>query len=186
MDLIDISSIIVFTALLIFAVYLIYNFYICDNETCGAFIRAGNQGPRDSKVYALTILNNIYSDGIWPFGFICGLIISFLALWFINVKITVRTYAIVFIVSFFTTYFILSFLGHHYIRFLTAYVETYIEDYCGGVPNPTNNRDNVDDADGVNTVSFFEEEDGDVNGNMSESELSLNIGNSSDSVCFTD
>jgi hypothetical protein len=63
-------------------------------------------------------------------------------LWFLGVPITVRNYAIVFFVSFATTYFIIGFFGHHYLKPIAEYVSDYVEDHCPGSVEPA-----YDDAD---------------------------------------
>jgi hypothetical protein len=126
----DVLAIIAFIILLAASIYMLVSFYVCDNQTCKAFKQAENIAPRDTKEYVLSLLNELYNDGIWPFPYIGAAILTPLSLWFIGVPITVKTFAIVFLVSFIVIYFLFSFFGHHYIKFVSSYVSNYIDNNC--------------------------------------------------------
>lgn len=130
MLLIEIFAIIAFVILLIASVYMLVSFYVCDSQQCKAFKQAEDTAPRGSKEYAITLLGELYNDGIWPFPYIGAAILTPLSLWFIGVPITVKNFAIVFLVSFITIYFLFSFFGHHYVRFVSSYVANYIQTNC--------------------------------------------------------
>lgn len=133
MELIDILAIIVFVILLAASIYMLYNFYVCDRQQCKIFKQTDDKNypsGRDNKEYVLDVLNELYSDGIWPLPYIGASILTPLSLWFIGIPITVKNFAIMFVVSFIVIYFLFSFFGHHYIRFVTNYVSHYIQTYC--------------------------------------------------------
>ena len=127
MILIEVFAIIAFVVLLAASVWMLIDFYVCDNQDCKAFVQAEKAAPRASKQYVLTLLKELYNDGIWPFPYIGAAILTPLSLWFINAPITVQNFAIVFLVSFITIYFLFSFFGHHYVRFVSLYTSNYIQ-----------------------------------------------------------
>jgi hypothetical protein len=135
MLLIEVVAIIAFFVLLGAAIYMIVSFYVCDNQTCQAFIQSEKTATPGTKQYVLNLLDELYNDGIWPFPYIGAAILTPLSLWFLGKPITVKDFAIVFLVSFITIYFLFSFFGHHYIKFITNYVSDYIDNNC---PNPDN------------------------------------------------
>jgi hypothetical protein len=145
---------IVFVILLIVAICFIVSFYVCDGYNCKAFTVAENEAPRGTKEYALALLNELYNDGIWPLPYVASAIITPLILWLLCVPMTVRAFAIVFLVSWIFIYFAFSFLGHHYIRFISMYVSDYIQGACPGVPPtrqlPTYNEDENEDNNNDN------------------------------------
>lgn len=128
------AAIFFFLSILVIALLLIYNIYLCDGQTCKPFTIASNTGVRGSREYTISIVNSIYDDGIWPFPYIAAAILTPLSLWFLNVPITIQNFAIMFFTSFAVIYFIFSFLGHHYVRYLTGYVTSYIEEFCPVLP----------------------------------------------------
>jgi len=133
MELIDILAIITFVILLISAVWMLYNFYICDGHKCKAFNDAANVAEPGTKQYIITLLDQMFNDGIWPIPYIGAAILTPLCLWFLGVPITVRNFAILFFVSFVTIYFMFGFFGHHYIRPIASYVTEYVRNSC---PDP--------------------------------------------------
>lgn len=130
MILIEVLAIVAFLILLFFSIYMIISFYVCDTHTCKAFKMAGEKGPKDSKPYVISLLNELFNDGIWPFPYVGAAIITPLSLWFIGAPLTVRTFAIMFLVSFIVIYFLFSFFGHHYLRFISSYTTDYINNSC--------------------------------------------------------
>lgn len=136
MLLIEVVAIIAFFVLLIAAIYMVLNFYVCDKNSCKAFNQADEVAQRGTKNYAIALLGEFYNDGIWPLPYIGAAILTPLSLWFIGVHITVRDFAIVFLVSFLTIYFLFSFFGHHYVKFISSYTSNYIENNC---PNDLSN-----------------------------------------------
>lgn len=126
-------AILAILVLLAASVYMLLNMYVCDNFNCKAFTDADEVAPRGSKEYTIALLNNLYNDGIWALPYIGAVVAAVLILWFIGVPVTVKTFAIVFLVSFIVMYFLFSFFGHHYIKFIANYVADYIEEDCPGV-----------------------------------------------------
>lgn len=127
MEVIDILAIITFVILLSAAIWMLINFYVCDSYNCKVFNDAAEKGSQGSKEYVLELLDGLFSDGIWPVPYIGAAILTPLALWFMGVDITVRSFAILFFISFATTYFIIGFFGHHYLRPIGDYVSDYID-----------------------------------------------------------
>lgn len=123
-------AIVSFLVLLAASVFMILQFYVCDNHNCKAFQEADEVAPRGTKDYVIALLNELYNDGIWPLPYIGAAIVAPLSLWLLGVPITVRNFAIVFLVSFIVIYFLFSFFGHHYVKFISNYVSNYIEDNC--------------------------------------------------------
>lgn len=123
-------AILAFFVLLGASLYVLISFYICDNQNCKAFNDAGAVATPGTKEYAITVLNGLYNDGIWPIPYIGASILTPLSLWLIGVPITVKTFAIVFLISFIVIFFMFGFFGHHYIKFIRNYVRDYIEDNC--------------------------------------------------------
>lgn len=121
-------AVVAFFVLLASALFMLWSFYICDNDSCKVFTDAGNDAPPGSKDYVLSLLNNTFRDGIWPLPYIGATILTPLSLWFLRVPITVLNFAIVFFISFATTYFVFAFFGHHYIRPITDYTANWIEE----------------------------------------------------------
>lgn len=147
-------AILAFFVLLFACVFMLVKFYVCDNENCKAFTDAEEEAQPGTKEYTLALLNNLYSDGIWALPYIGAAIIAPLSLWIIGIPITVRNFAVVFLISFFVTYFLFAFLGHHYVKFITSYVANYIEDNCPATSaNNTNNTNNTNDANNNSPVT---------------------------------
>ena len=126
MELIDILAIITFIILLGASLFMLYNFYICDNQNCKAFDQAEKSAPRGTSEYVVSLLGELCNDGIWPLPYIGASIITPLALWFLNIELTVRNFAILFFISFTVAYFTFSFFGHHYIKFVARYSADHI------------------------------------------------------------
>ena len=123
---IEILAIVTFVLLLGTAIYLLVTVYVCDGEKCKPFIEASYKGEKGSKEYVLSLLNEFHNDGIWPFPYIGAAILTPLFLWFVNVPINVRNFAIVFVTSFLVIYFLFSFMEHHYAHYITGYVSDYV------------------------------------------------------------
>lgn len=119
---------------------MLINFYVCDSQNCKAFNCASQKGATGSKEYTLALLGELYNDGIWPLPYIGAAILTPLSLWFIGVPITVLTFAKVFLVSFIVIYFLFSFFGHHYIKFISLYVSNYIQSNCPSSQGETLNE----------------------------------------------
>lgn len=132
--LVQIIAILAFFVLLGAAVYMIIMFYICDNHNCKAFNDAADVAPEETKEYTIALLDGLYSDGIWPLPYLGAAVLTGLSLWLIGQPITVRNFAIVFIISFIVIYFLFAYLGHHYINFISTYASNYIQNNC---PNTT-------------------------------------------------
>lgn len=132
MLLIDIAAIVVFFILLAGAVFMLIGFYVCDSRKCKAFEQSKETALPGTKPYLIALLSEMYNDGIWPFPYIGAAIATPLCIWFLGVPLTVRTFAIMFFVTFVVIYFMFTFFGHHYIRPISAYVSEYIQDVCPG------------------------------------------------------
>jgi len=131
-------TIIAFLFLLAASVFILVQMYICDNLNCKAFNDAGEVAAPGTKEYTIAVLGGLYSDSIWPFPFIGAAILSPLSLWILGVPITVKNFAIVFLISFLVIYFLFAFFGHHYIKFIANYVSEYIESNCPTVTTVAN------------------------------------------------
>jgi len=119
-----------FFILLIMCIIIIHGIYLCDNFTCVPFERAEKGGTPGTAAYTIALLEQLYADGIWPFAYISAAFATVLVLWYLNAPITIITFAIPFFIIFAATYFAFSFIGHHYIRFITQYAIDYIENNC--------------------------------------------------------
>ena len=126
----EILVVIAFWGLLAAALYMLITFYVCDHQTCKPFVQAGSAGPPGSQAYILSLLNEFGSDGMWPFPYIGAAILTPLSLWFVQIPITLKNFAIVFFTSFVIIYFMFAFFNHHYIRFISDYTEDYIRTSC--------------------------------------------------------
>lgn len=130
MEVVDVLAIITFVVLLVAAIWMLVNFYVCDNHSCKVFNDAGAVAEPGTQEYVIQLLDGLFGDGIWPVPYIGAAILTPISLWFMGIPITVRNYAILFFVSFATTYFIIGFFGHHYLRPIAEYVSDYVEDNC--------------------------------------------------------
>ena len=117
----EMVAVIAFLVLLLAAIFMTFTFYVCDGHTCPIFERASQAGAPGSVPYNVVLLQ-LYRDGVWPLPYIGAAILTPLALWFIEGRVTVRSFAILFFVSFVVNYFIFLFFGHHYIRPVTEEV----------------------------------------------------------------
>jgi hypothetical protein len=97
------------------AIYTLLSVYICDNHTCKAFKNASRVAPVGSPEYNKTLLQGLYSDGMWPLAFIGAMIGAFFSIWLVGGSMTIVTYAILFLVWFLVLYFMFSFTVHHYV-----------------------------------------------------------------------
>lgn len=107
---------------------MIYTFYVCDSHTCKPYKQAENKGAPGTKTYTLALLNELYNDGIWPYPYIGATIIAPLILWFVDVELTMKNFAIIFFICFVVIYFLFSFFGHHYLRIISTSASDYIND----------------------------------------------------------
>lgn len=139
----EILLIIAFLALLGASIYMIYTFYICDDQTCKPFDVAASKAPLGSREYVKSLLFELYNDGIWPMPYIGSAILTPLCLWLLGLPLNIKTFAILFFVSFVVIYFIFSFFGHHYIRPISTYVMSYVERSCDELPGVTISSNNV-------------------------------------------
>jgi len=132
MNAFEVILVLAFFVVLIIAICFVVSFYVCDGYNCKAFTCAESQAPRGTKEYAIALLGEMFNDGIWPLPYIAAAIITPFALYFLCVPMTVRAFAIVFLVCWLFAYFAFSFIGHHYVRFITLYVSEYITNSCPG------------------------------------------------------
>lgn len=138
--------IVAFIVLLLASVWVTFQFYVCDSHNCKSFNEADNAGPRGSKEYVIALTAALYADGIWPLPYIGATILTLLALWLLWIPITVRNFAIIFIVSFLVIYFLFAFFGHHFIKFTSNYIIDYIENSCPGTDTPTADNGSPDEV----------------------------------------
>lgn len=124
---IQIGLMIAYFSLLIFAIYMLATFYICDNKNTQQFIEAEKQGPIGSKKYILSLVESLCADGLWPFAYISAAILTPISLYLMNIAITVYHFAILFLISFMTIYFIFLYFAHHYIHFIKLTIIDYIK-----------------------------------------------------------
>ena len=142
MELIDILAIITFIILLFAALWMLAEFYICDRNNCKAFQEADRKAERGTLDYCYALLHEFFNDGIWPLPYIGSAILTPLSIWFLGIEMTVRNFAIIFFVSFATTFFILGFFLHHYVRPIQEYLDQCFNEFC-----PATNNANVTYAD---------------------------------------
>ena len=143
-------DIIVVLALLIMlsaAIYMILTFYICDDQTCKAFVIANNEEERGTVAYNIELLNNIFIDGVWPIALIGSLIASFFSMWLGGGNMTIANYFIMFFINFLVIYFTFNFSIHHYLQPILAYVK---ENYLPNGPNGPNDPTNPNGSNGKN------------------------------------
>lgn len=145
LDIVCFSLIIIFIILLASAIFMLVNFYICDRHACKAFVEANTRmediaiandptiqrstepikSPmafQASAEYIIALMGELYNDGIWPIPYIGSAILTPLSLFIMKIPITVYNFTILFLISFFVIYSMLSFFGHHYVRIITGYV----------------------------------------------------------------
>lgn len=137
-------AILSFFVLLFSSIFLITQVYWCNDLNCKAFTDAEKEAHPETKEYTLVLLNNLYSDGIWALPYIGAAIAAPLSLWILGIPITVKNFAIVFLITFLVIYFLFAFFGHHYVKFITNYVANYIEDNC-----PATSIKDVDNANNI-------------------------------------
>lgn len=148
MELIEIFTIVSFLTLLFASIYMLLSFYVCDKQTCKAFNQAADYGEKGSTAYVIALLGELYNDGIWPFPYIGAAVLTVFSLWFVGAALTVKNFAIMFFISFITIYFLFSFFGHHYVRFIAQYTTDYIRNNCPDTSArrlPTYNEDELVD-----------------------------------------
>lgn len=128
------------------AIFLLVNIYIADGGTSKPFQDALKAGTKGSKPYTLALLNAFWADSVWPIFYISSAILTPIALYIMQIPITVYNFTILFLISFMVTYFIFLFLCHHYIKFIKNQIAEYIEDNCPDDPVLNNiNNDNKND-----------------------------------------
>ena len=125
-----IALIIIYFLLLIVAIFMIISFYICDNNTCKIFTDAEAEELPGTREHVIYLMNHVYRDGTWPLDYIGASIISAFTIWFIHDVISVKLFALVFIVSFITIYFVMAFFFHHYLRPIIEYNLDFIKNSC--------------------------------------------------------
>ena len=130
----EVLVLIAFSMLLFTAIYLFVDFYVCDTYSCKAFRTSSYKTTAGTADYTLSLLSEVFNDGIWPVPYIGAAILTPLCLWILSVPITILTFSTMFLISFLVIYFMLSFFGHHYIRPITTYVSSCIQDNCPSVP----------------------------------------------------
>lgn len=123
---VQIGLIIAFFALLVLSIVLLKNFYICDKHNTVPFIEAAKKGKVGSKEHTLFIIESLCNDGMWPLPYISAAILTPIALFIMQMPITVYYFTILFLISFLSFYAILLFFTHHYIQFIKNIVIDYI------------------------------------------------------------
>lgn len=136
----EILAVIAFLILLIAAIMMVINFYACDHMNCKAFNQASEKATEGTDEYTLALLSETYNDGLWPLPYIGAAILTPLCLWFVNAELTIKNFAVMFLISFLVIYFISSFFGHHYIKPIARYVSSYIAE-PGPKLQPQNNNE---------------------------------------------
>jgi hypothetical protein len=159
----------IFFILLCFAIYMIIYFYVCDNQTCKAFITS-QKYPANSKEQALSLLNETGNDGIWPFALIGSSIIIALDFWLLDQKFTVKAFTIAFLVGFIVIYCLFSFYAHHYIKPINKKVaEIILNTGDSGSPTTDKPEDSPDSTgDSVDSKEKME--------NATEDKIVKNVG----------
>jgi len=132
----QVIAVITFFVLLGAALYMLNSFYICDSHNCKSFIDAGKKGATGTKEFNVALLRTLHNDGIWCLPYIGAAISTFFALWFLNAPITIINFAITFFVTFATFYFIISWMGHHYVKVIANYSANFIETNVCFVDDP--------------------------------------------------
>lgn len=127
----------IYILLLACAVYIIYTYYICNDYTCIPLEIAESKAPVGSKEYINYLLMELSNNDMWAFPYIAATIITPLCLWGLCIPITLRTFAVLFVISFIVGYFMISIIGHQYIRPLTRSVIKYVEDNSNDSPGIT-------------------------------------------------
>ena len=125
---INIGIIIVYILLLFVAIWELVTQNICDNQTCGVFIRALEKNGTKNQV--LYLLDKLGEDSIWPFSYISSSIIAFLLFAILPVNLTFISFVITFLIIFLTFYCIFSFLFFHYILPIKKFIIDYIRNNC--------------------------------------------------------
>lgn len=132
--LVQIFLIIWFFVMLAVAIFLLVNIFICDGCSSKPFEDALKVGPKGTKEYTLALLSNLCSDSIWPLLYISSSILTPIALYIMQVPITVYNFTILFLISFMVTYFIFLFFCHHYVKFIKNDIADFIEKNCSDTP----------------------------------------------------
>lgn len=122
----QILAIIAFFALLVFSLILLNAFFICDNSRCESYSDAAEAGSPGSKEYTESLLNSIGGSGIWPIAFISTAISTGFIMLILQIPITIRVFAVIFLITFLSFYAIMSFIAHHYLEVMKVTINDYI------------------------------------------------------------
>jgi hypothetical protein len=118
--------ILTFVILLIMAIVLLLITYICDNQACKPFNEAFQQ-PTKKKIM-LKLLDNLAEDGIWPYAYISSSILAAIFFSTLPIQLTVKLFALAFLLTFIVFYAIMGFFIHHYIKPIKRYIMDYINE----------------------------------------------------------
>ncbi len=125
-----ITLILVYIILLIFAIFLLCNGFICDEHTCRPMVEAKKKN-KTLKKEQLHLLDNLCQEGLWPFAYIASSILCGLFFSILPMILDIRTYTVVFLVTFLVFYCIMGFFIHHYVVPIKKYVMNYINEMDG-------------------------------------------------------
>ena len=152
--------ILAFLILLAAGIFLVVTVYVCDGQQCKAFKEATKKGETGTVDYTTGLLAEIGNDGVWPLPYIGSVIVAALCMWFLRIKVTVMNYAVLFLVTFVTNYFLFSFYNHHYLKPIVNYSISFINNNCDAIvtQNDIENVGNVDVVEeNVENVDVVEE-----------------------------
>lgn len=141
---------IIFLIVFLIALLLICMIYVCDTYECKPFNVANTTAPPGTQDYVLTLLTELFNDGIWAFPFIGATIATLISLLLLGVPLTIKNFTIMFLVVFIVTYFLFSFFGHHYIKPQTEYIANYIEHNCENTYQKLTNQEVSFNDNGIN------------------------------------
>ncbi len=119
--------IIVYVTLLIFAVILLLGGYICDGHTCRPMVEA-KEKTKTEKKEQLYLLDHLCEEGIWPFAYIASSILCGLFFTIFPIMLDVKTFTIIFLITFIVFFAIMGFFIHHYVIPIKRYMRQFIED----------------------------------------------------------
>lgn len=125
---INIGIIIIYIILLAVAIWELVTQNLCDNQSCGVFIRAFEK--IGSKNQILYLLDKLGEDSVWPFAYISSSIVAFLLFAILPICLTFPYFVVTFLIVFITFYCIMSFLIHHYFIPIKKFIIEYIENNC--------------------------------------------------------
>ena len=124
----SVGLIIVYVLLLILAIYLLLNGFICDDHTCRPMMDAKAK-TKTSKKEQLYLLSDLCQEGLWPFAYIASSILAGLIFSILPMHLDIKTYTVVFLVTFIVFYCIIGFFIHHYVVPIKKYIMEYIQDH---------------------------------------------------------